>query len=267
NPWTLYWLAVARMHASPRESRLLHERAYDLFARQAEPDLRGLVFTCSGAMDAILYEVDDFSLLDRWIAIMDRLLRDHPDLVSGPAEARITCSLFTSMVVRQTHHPEIEHWGDRAYRASIGQPDVNVRMSVEPRVALGIAWGGHFPKAWAIIEGVRKLAKQHDLPPLSLTMSKLVEATYFMLTANGAACLQAAREGIEIERSEGVVVLSYQLIAYGAGGALASNDPDAAEAILGETEALPGMPARFDLCLHHLFTAWLAWRNRRCRHK
>ena len=261
NPWTLYWLAVARMHASPRESRLLHERAYDLFMRQQEPDRRGLVFTCSGAMDAILYEVDDFSLLDRWIAIMDRLLRDHPDLVSGAAEARITCSLFTSMVVRQTHHPEIERWGDRAYRASIGQPDVSVRMSVEPRVALGIAWGGHFPKARAIIEGVRKLAGQDDLPPLSLTMSKLVEATYYMLTANGSACLQAAREGLEIERSEGVVVLSYQLIAYGAGGALASDDLAAAEAILAQTETLPGTPARFDLCLHHLFSAWLAWRR------
>ena len=261
NPWTLYWLAVARMHASPRESRLLHERAYDLFLGQPEPDLRGLVFSCSGAMDAILYELDDFSLLDRWIAIMDRLLRDHPDLVSGAAEARITCSLFTSMVVRQTHHPEIEHWGDRAYRASIGQPDVNVRMSVEPRVALGIAWGGHFPKAWAIIEGVRKLAKQHDLPPLSLTMGKLVEATYFMLTANGAACLQAAREGLEIERSEGVVVLSYQLIAYGTGGALATDDLAAAEAILSQSGTLPGTPARFDLCLHHLFSTWLAWRR------
>ena len=147
NPWALYWLAVARMHASPRESRILHEQAHDLFGRLPETDLRGLLLTCSGAMDAILYEVDDFSLLDRWIEVMSRLLRDHPGLISEPLEARITCSLFTSMVVRQPHHPEIERWGERAYRASLAHVDINIRMSVEPRVALGITYGGHFPNA------------------------------------------------------------------------------------------------------------------------
>jgi LuxR family maltose regulon positive regulatory protein len=261
NPWTLYWLAVARMHVSPRESRLLHERAFALFNREREPDVRGLLFTCSGAMDAILYEVDDFSLLDRWIAVMDRLLREHPGLISGASEARITCSLFTSMVLRQPHHPEIEHWADRAYRASLAQPDVNVRMSVEPRVALGIAWGGHFPRAWAVIEGIHRLIEQHEVPPLALTMLKLVEATYFMLTAQREPCLQVVREGLEIERFEGVNVLSHQLLAYGAGGALAANDLDTAETFLNESDALPGIPARFDLCLYHLFSTWLAMRR------
>ena len=261
NPWTLYWLAVTRMHISPRESRLLHERAYGLFSRQTEPDPRGLLLACSGAMDAILYEVDDFSLLDRWIAIMERLLREQPGLIPGPVEARITCSLFTSMVVRQPHHPEIEQWGDRAYRASLAQSDVNVRMSVEPRVALGIAYGGHFPKARKIIEGIHKLIAQSEIPPVALTMLKLVEATYFMLTAQREPCLKTVHEGLEIERSEGINVFSHQLLAYGAGGALAADDLDTAEKFLDQSAALPGTAARFDLCLHHLFSTWLAIRR------
>jgi len=40
--------------------------------------------------------------------------------------------------------------------ASIAQADVNLRVSVEPRVALGIAYGGHFPKAAAVLDGVRR---------------------------------------------------------------------------------------------------------------
>ncbi len=258
HPWTLYWIGVARTVSSPRESRRLHERAYELFRRQPEPDLRGLLLTCSGAMDAILYEVDDFSLIDRWIDVMDRLLREHPELVSGPLEARIVCSLLTSMVLRQPHHPEIDYWAERAYRISLAQTDINVRISVEPRIALGVAYGGHFPKAWTIIEGVRHLVKEHEVAPLALTMLKLVEATYFMLTAQREACYAAVREGLEIERTEGVNVLTRQLLAYGAGGALATGDLDTAEAFLKEAEALPGMPARFDLCLHHLFSTWLA---------
>jgi LuxR family transcriptional regulator, maltose regulon positive regulatory protein len=261
NPWTLYWLAVARMHASPRESRILHEQAHELFDRQPEPDLRGLLFTCSGAMDAILHEVDDFSLLDRWIDITSRLLHSHPGLISGPLEARIACSLFTSMVVRQPHHPEIEQWGERAHRAAMAEPDINVRMSVEPRVALGITYGGHFPNAWAIIESTRKLVSKHDVPPISLTMLKLVEATYFMLTAQREPCYQAVREGLEIEQTEGISVFSRQLLAYGAGGALTAGDLDAAADFLARFAAIPGTAARFDLCLFHLFSTWLAMRR------
>jgi LuxR family maltose regulon positive regulatory protein len=261
NPWTLYWLALARMYVSPRESRLLHERAHELFSRQPEPDLLGLLFTCSGAMDAILYEVDDFSLLDRWIVTVDEMLRRHPGILSGPIEARITCSLFTSMVVRQPHHPQIEYWADRAHKASLAQPDVNVRMSVEPRVALGIAYGGHFPKAWALIEGIRELSVRHDIPSAALVMFKLVEATYFMLTAQRESCYKAVREGLEIERAEGISVFSHQLLAYGAGGALADSDLDTASDFLEQFAALPGTAARFDLCLYHLFSTWLALRK------
>lgn len=257
NPWTLYWMGVARTESSPRESRLLHEHAYERFEAQEEPDLRGLVLTCSGAMDAILFELDDFSLLDRWIAIMDRLLREHPDLLSGSLEARVVCSLFTSLVSRQPHHPQIAHWAERAYHASLAQTDLNVRVSVETRIALGIVYGGHFPKAWSIIEGVRHLVREYEVTPFAMTLLKVVEATYFMLSAQSDKCYAAVREGLTIERNEGVNVLSRQLLAYGAGGALFAGDPDTAEVFLNELDELPGRAARFDLCLQHLFTCWL----------
>ncbi|NIO39259.1 MAG: hypothetical protein GTO41_03080 [Burkholderiales bacterium] len=258
HPWTLYWMGVALTDSSPRESRRLHERAYELFTGQVEPDLLGQLLACSGAMDAILYEMDDFSLLDRWIDAMDELLRDRPDLISGALEARIICSLFTSLVLRQPHHPQIEYWADRAYRASQGQADVNVRVSVETRIALGIVYGGHFPKAWSIIEGVQQLVKENEVTPFALTSLKAVEATYFMLSAQGEHCYAAVRQGRDIERAEGVNILSRQLLAYGAGGALFSGDADTASAFLDEVRELPGVPGRFDMCLYHLFSTWLA---------
>lgn len=261
NPWTLYWLALARVHVSPRESRLLQERAYDLFNQQPQADARGLVFTCSGAMDAILYEVDDFSLLDRWIAIMDKLLREQPALVSGALEARIASSLFTSMVVRQPHHPQIEYWADRAYRASATQPDLNLRVFVETRIALGVAYGGHFPKAAALLEGVRNIIAREEVRSSDLAMFRLVEASYFMLTGQKQPCYDAVRQGLEIERAEGVTIMSHQLLAYGAGGALAVGDLSTAEQMLQEFDALPYTNARFDLCLYYFFSTWLALRR------
>jgi len=258
NPWTLYWVAVARMHASPRESRILHEQAFDLFRAQTDPDVTGLLLSCSGAMDAILYELDDFALLDRWIPIMDELLKRHPESLSHPASLRFITSLLTSMVIRQPQHPDLERWVEHAYRASVTQNDPNLRMLVEPRVAIAIIWGGHYPKAWAVIEGMRQVSAHHEISPFALNMLKVAEAMYFMLTAQHDECLKAVREGLEIERAAGVSVATHQLLAFGAGGALMSGDLDTAQQRLQEFASQPGPPARCDLCLYHLFSTWHA---------
>jgi len=165
------------------------------------------------------------------------------------------------MVLRQPHHPQIEYWAERAYRKSMSQDDVNVRISVEPRIALGIIYAGHFPKAWTIIEGVRELARTHDMAPHALVMLRLVEATYYMLNARSEECYAAVRSGLELERAEGVSVFTRQLLEYGAGGALTAGDLDAAQRYLDELAQIPGVPARFDRCLQHLFTTWLALRR------
>ena len=258
NPWTLYWVAVARMHASPRESRILHEQAFDLFRAHAEPDVMGLLLSCSGAMDAILYELDDFTLLDRWIPIMDELLKQHPESLSHPAGLRFVTSLLTSMVIRQPRHPDLETWVEHAYRASVAQDDPNLRMLVEPRVAIAIIWGGHYPKAWTVIEGMRRVSAQHEISPFALNMLKVAEAMYFMLTAQHDECLKAVREGLEIERTAGVSVATHQLLAFGAGGALTCGDLDTAKLLLEEFANQPRPPARCDLCLYHLFSTWHA---------
>lgn len=258
NPWVIYWKAVSRLHVSPRESRLLHESAFDLFNSRPMPDSQGLLLTCSGAMDAVLYEVDDFSLLDRWITVMERLLQRYPEALTPELEARVASSLLASMSVRQPQHPDLARWVERGYRASLAHDDPNLRMLVGWRVALSVMWEGHFPRTREVIDGMRKLARERKVSPFALTTLKLAEATYFMLVNEREACLAAVREGLDIERAEGVHVLSYQLLANGAGGALMAGDADTAEAILKQFSALEGVPARFDLCLLHVFSTWLA---------
>ncbi len=258
HPWTVYWLAVSRVSISPRESRLLYEQAYDLFRAQREPDMNGLLLTCTGAMDAILYEIDDFSLLDRWIAYTVEILRQHPELLAGALEARVASSLSASMIVRQSRHPDLQGWVERAYSASIRQGDPNLRLHVETRVALGIMWAGHFPKAWSVIQGMQAVVAQHEVSPFQLGMLKLTEASYYMLTAQTDACLRVVKEGLEIERGTGAHVMTHQLLAYGAGGALMTGDTENAQKMLDESTSLPAPRARFDTCLHQLFATWLA---------
>jgi LuxR family maltose regulon positive regulatory protein len=258
HPWALYWLAASRLPVAPRESRLLYEQTFERFSAQTDPDIKGLLLSASAAMDAILYELDDFSLVDRWIPVLDKLAREHPSLMSGAVEARVSSSMFISMVLRQPHHRDLEYWVERAYRASLASPDANLRMSIEPLVAISIIWAGHYPKAWAVIEGMQRLAQSANVSPFQLTKLKTVETMYYMLTAMHEPCLKAMQEGLDIERAAGVHVLSSQLLAYGVGGALSAGKVDVAEQLLQQLAELPSTTPRFDRCLQHLFSAWAA---------
>ena len=64
-----------------------------------------------------------------------------------------------ALTMRQPQHLDLLHWVERAYRVSRSSPDPNLRMSVEPLVAISIMWAGHYPKAWAVIEGMQQLAE------------------------------------------------------------------------------------------------------------
>ena len=256
HPWALYWLAASRLSSAPRESRLLYEQSFDGFKAQAEPDVSGLLLSGAGAMDAILYELDDFSLVDRWITVMDKLAHEHPQLLREGVEVRVSSSMCIALTMRQPHHPDLEYWVERAYRVSRSSPDPNLRMSVEPLVAISIMWAGHYPKAWAVIEGMQQLLATSNVSPFQLTKLKTVEAMYFMLTGQAEACLASAQAGLEIERTAGGHVLSAQLLAYGAGGALSVGRLDMAETLLQQMAELSARLPRFDLCLYHLYSAW-----------
>lgn len=258
HPWVLYWLATSRLPIAPREGRLLYEHAFERFGAQPQPDVRGLFLSAAGAMDAILYELDDFALLDRWISVLEDLVHQHPGELSGAVEARVRCSMFIAMVMRQPHHANLPAWVERAYRVSQASADPNLRMSVEPLVAISIMWAGHYPKTWTVIEGMQRLAQSAAVSPFQLTKLKTVEAMYYMLTAMDGPCLKSMEEGLEIERAAGVHVLTSQLLAYGAGGALGAGKIDIAERLLKQMAALPEGSPRFDLCLYHLFSAWAA---------
>src|SRR5574341_1227028 len=63
-PWLLYWLGVSKQPFSLSESHILFEQAFHLF--QERQDLAGTFLAWSGAMDTIVFEWNDFTLLDDW---------------------------------------------------------------------------------------------------------------------------------------------------------------------------------------------------------
>src|SRR5438552_1666413 len=258
HPWTIHWAAASRAPLAPREARLLYERAFELFRAQAQPDARGMVLACSGAMDAILYELDDFSLLDRWIAVLDATAARDAALASPEAEARVATSMFIALTLRQPQRGDIGAWIERALNASRNVDDVNVRIFVGLMAALTLMWTGLFSRAAELIESMRHAAATPGVTTFMRLTLKTSEAMHGALTADSDTCLKAMREGRERARATGVHTWSFQLLAYGYGGALARQDLEAAAGIARQLETHVAGAGRFNLCLYHHFRAWEA---------
>jgi len=258
HPWLVYWSAASRAQLAPREARVRYEKAFELFRAQSPAELTGMALSASGAMDAILYELDDFSLLDRWIAVVDAAERDGVRYPSAAVQSRVACSMVFSLTLRQPQRRDLEQWIERALGCAREVADPNLKIFVGLLCSLTLMWTGLYAKAQALIEAMRRFAAAPGVSPFSQLTLKNVEAMYFMLTAQREPCLRASDEGLEIAQSTGVHTWSFQLLVYAYGGALAGQDLDAAAALARKLEPHAPTAGRFNLCLYHHFQAWEA---------
>jgi len=261
DPWLQYWRAACRFLTSQRESRLLYEQAFALFQKVAPGDREGLLLTCAGAMDSIIHELDDFSLLDHWIEDAESLLANTEwqcrESGATEAEARATVSLFLSLVLRQPHHSNIKQWSERARKLCGELKETMSRMSAQLLVAINLNYTGQFSQANELVTEMRAMFESPDLPPLALTILKDIEAMYYMLTADRDACLAAVYEGIRIAESSGVDAWRTHLLSNGIGGALGAGDLDTAQELISKMREGSHEIRRLDRCNLHYYSAWL----------
>lgn len=257
-PWCHCWLAACRFMRAPRESRLLYERAFALFEHDPKENRRGMLLACAGAIDAIIYELDDLSLLDRWIDHTRALLADELTGEFPENEARAQVSLFIALVFRQPTAPDLRLWAERAFHSSRRLNDLNARMSAQLMIAITLNYTGQFERSRALMDDMRGICDSPDVTPLALTVLRDVESMYYMLTADHQRCLEAAHEGIAICKSTGVQLWRYHLLSLGAAAALSAGDLEEAQTLLTQMHEQQDGARRLDICGYHYYQAWLA---------
>jgi len=255
-PLFFYWRGACRFSTAPRESRILYEKAFQLFQSQSEPNYHGLFLTCCGVMDSILYELDDLTLLDRWITVLEGLMESSVTPLEKDIEVRVTASMFMSLILRQPQHPAINEWAIRAATVAQEISDHNLRLSVGLLVAMGATYIGYFSKAKTVLETMQKLCESSQVTPLFLISLKNVESMYYMFNAMHSECLTTVYDGLEIADTSGVHIWSYHLLSNGVAGALGASDLDSAKDLLKRMSAYPKPPKRLDSALFHYYSAW-----------
>jgi ATP/maltotriose-dependent transcriptional regulator MalT len=257
-PWAVYWAAASQAQIAPREARLQYERAFELFRALGAEGAQGTILAASGAMDAILYELDDLSLLDRWIAVLDQAAQEAR-FASPTVEARVACSMVFALTLRQPQRRDIEQWVTRALGAARHDPDPNLHIFVGSLCALTLMWTGLDSRARQLLDAAQRAAAAPGVSPFSRITLLNVESMHGMLTAQYAPALEAMREGLEIAKNTGVHTWTFQLLVHGYGAALGAGDLATAARLAKELDAQGSSGAgRLSLCFLHHFQAWEA---------
>ncbi len=250
--------AACLLRTAPRESRLLSERAYQIACNSSAPDRKHMLLGCCGAMDAILQELDDLSLLDLWIERIEAMLAESEGIDWPEIRVRVALSMMMALVFRQPHHSDIARWAERVYDEVNYIPDANFRVLAQLLLALNLNYTGQFARARELLVGMREeCTAPYATPHASMTL-KLVESLYAMFTVDTARCLDAVYDGMEIGRSTGTHVWSYHLLSNGVAGALGAGDLDTAADLLEQLSRFSQSARRLDLCIYHYYKGWYA---------
>ena len=256
NPWFHYWRAACCVHRAPRDGRRLFGRAFRLLRASQPEDRDALLLTCSGAIDTIIFDLDDLGHLDSWIDSTIGLLGG--DVPRSPeVEARATVSLFLSLVLRQPSHAELKSWSARARRSLRVIEDPAALVSANLLLAVALNYTGQFAHAHDLMVGMRRICHSPRVPLLAMRALRYVESLHCMMIGDREGCLEAVHDGLATGRSTGVRRWTLHLLGNGAAGALGDGDLQSARELLSRMGEHLDAARPLELASFHYYSAWL----------
>ncbi len=223
NAWLSYWLGICRNPFSPSKARTHLDRAYRLF--KASDDWKGMLVAWAGFVTTFRFVLDEFAPLDHWIAELEALRRHHPEFPSLDVEGQVTLGMMSSLMWRQSGHPEIGRWVERA--ASLLRSDLapELRMQIATYLALyRLWWKRDDAGAVRLLEETRPLIAEPDVAPQTQLLWLVTEAACNARMVNRDACYAAVERGLAKAEASGIAGLNLLLVIQGIYGALASGD-------------------------------------------
>ena len=173
---------------------------------------------------SIWMESKDFSLLDRWILVLEELMHDAKGFPSDEIGLRVASNMLLIIVTRQLWHPKLETWAEMALSLAGVCPNIFDRMNALFRVAFYRIFFGELKKALVAIGLLRQLSRAPNAPPLTLIMARVMEVLYYRYAGMHGECLQSVSEGLELSQKTGVHGFDYWFLIYALASALNVRD-------------------------------------------
>lgn len=250
----LCWFGQARLRHSPREAR----QCFDAVCRRLpasapEADrFRGL----AGAIESILAEMDDFSLLDGWIAELSTLLPERAALDGNEDSLTAGVLLSVGIALRDPARADLPERLRRAEQALRQLHDGAGAEGLLQWLILAHLLAGEFSRAGGLLEVCMQRAPAAQQPDVQGRLL-LLAALQHVLSGNSGAAGLAAAECVRLAEEQSLP----RLVALGRACAAALELGGGGNALVAEKPAaletgVAGDPNRLLRFLSHYLSSW-----------
>ena len=250
-PWLLFWRGwVARRHTDRRPSL---EQAFTVFHRQG--DTTGMFLSWAGVIFAYMSE-GLLTPMDRWIALLDDIMREAPAFPSKGVEARVATAMLVATTMRLPSHPQATYWAERAIEVA--------RQHRDPftRPIAAVAWfhhqlqAGDLARVAVVVDEMRTVMRARDVSPIAAVNASMVVAWY-----EAAMALPSYRRTVAhmlelVHTTGGFSAARRMVICGGLMGALSDGDLETAASWLQELERDVHRLGPMFRFWHHWFIVW-----------
>lgn len=252
-PWLLYWKGVCLLAGSPAESQSEFRRAFDLF--RSGPDAVGTSLSLSGVFDSILYSFGTYKPFDEALALLEEVLREHPNFPSPEIEARLTANKLFAIVNRDPGHPDLKKTAERAHAIFRVIPDLNIKMQLFQALCHLALVTGEFQDAVSSFDLMRNAVLSRHVSHLLKIWFKTCEVVLYWFTAEFQRCRSAAEDGLELASGTGVRIMDTFFWGYMTATALGVGDRERVEPLL-EKMATSMVHSPYMVSFYHHLCWW-----------
>ncbi len=250
NPWLLYWMGECRLPFNPSQSKTFFEKAFEKFKNQK--NTAGMFLAWSELVFSIWMESKDFSLLDRWILVLEELMHDVKEFPSEEIGLRVASNMLLIIVTRQLWHPKLETWAEMALSLAGVCPNIFDRMNALFRVAFYRIFFGELKKALVAIDLLRQLSQTPNAPPLILIMARIMEVLYYRYVGMHEECLQSVSKGMELSQKTGVHGFDYWFLIYALTSGVNVQDSKTVQELIAKIESVVSTFTSWSRSTYHL---------------
>jgi DNA-binding SARP family transcriptional activator len=253
DPWLLFRYGQCCLPFNPPESRNFYIQAHNRFRKQ--DDTTGQILSVTGTIETILTEWGDFTQLDPWIAELDRLLKNTIAPPYGETEARAMVAMFSALMFRQPHHPDMKLWEGRTFELLRSDMGNSLRLLAGSYLSHYYYWIGDILQAGVVIDIMDELLKSVDLSPLDFMTVMMQKAVHGWFTADCKGCMEAVHQGLAAAEKSGVHLVDNWLLAQGVYAMLSLDDPGKATALLDRMKSVLNSQRSLDISHYYYLSS------------
>lgn len=253
-PLLLYWRGVCRLPFQPADSQREFEEAFRRFTKRQDRD--GALLAWAGMVDAIVYGSASLTSLDPWFSAFGRIWRSGKAPPSEDVRSQVSCAMIKALSLRRPRFVDMEMWANRAMSLARSSRSVPLKFTALLNVAYYRFHSGDFRETGVLIDALRGMDGNPDLPPLSRLTLSWLEAAHANANGMHEHALEVVAEGKELAEATGVRLMDHLLAGHGALASLHGGNPGAAAKFLRRMAPSLTAGRPWEASFYHHLSGW-----------